>query len=61
MTPPHWIHRLAPPKGMGFELGGGEFENRVNFCCVWAADLSEPLPHNSLFFANNKPHLSHFW
>ena len=47
MTPPHRIHRHAPPKAMGFELGGGEFENRVNFCCVWAADLSEPLPHYS--------------
>ena len=30
MTPPHRIHRHAPPKAMGFELGGGEFENRVN-------------------------------
>ena len=47
MTPPHRIHGHAPPKAMGFELGGGEFENRVNFCCVWAADLSEPLPRYS--------------
>ena len=41
------IHGHAPPKAMGFELGGAAFENRVNFCCVWAADLSEPLPHYS--------------
>ena len=61
MTPPHWIHRHAPPKGMGFELGGGEFENRVNFCCVWAADLSEPYRIIVCSVANYKPHLSHFW
>ena len=47
MTPPHRIHRYAPPKIMSSRVGGGEFENRVNFCCVWAADLSELLPHYS--------------
>ena len=47
MTPPHRIHRYAPPKIMSSRVGGGEFENRVNFCCVWAADRTEPLPHYS--------------
>ena len=39
MTPAHKVHRYAPLKVMGFELGGW----------VLAADLSELLPHYSLF------------
>ena len=61
MTPPHRIHRYAPPKIMSSRVGGGEFENRVNFCCVWAADLSEPYRIIVYSVANYKPHLSHFW
>ena len=41
--------------------GGGGEGNWVNFCCVNAADLSEPIPHYSLFsvysVANYRPHL----
>ena len=34
------------PGGGGGEGGGGTW---VDFCCVCAAGLSEPLPHYSLF------------
>ena len=37
--------------------GGGAW---VNFCWVYATGLSEPLPHCSLFVANNDPILVTF-
>ena len=36
----------------------------INICWVYAAAVSEPLPHYSLFWsglANYRPHLGHIW
>ena len=61
MTPPHRIHGHAPPKAMGFELGGGEFENRVKICRVWPLTYQNPYRIIVYSVANYRPHLSHFW
>ena len=48
------------PHGPRWGRGGGG--TWINFCCwMCAAGLSEPLPLYSLFCANYRPHLSHFW
>ena len=50
----------------GHDTDSGEVAgegNRLKFCWLCAAGLSEPLPHYSSLFCGQlyRPHLSHFW
>ena len=42
MTPPHWIHRHAPPKAMSFELGGGNLKIESIFVVYGPLNYQNP-------------------
>ena len=52
------MHRL---RQWVLSSGGGEFENRVNFCRVWPLTYQNPYRIIVYSVANYRPHLSHFW